>query len=239
MGTIRNKQRLIHLYRYLVRYTDEEHQVTTNDLVQFLKEEDANASRKTVKDDIEILMSEGIDIVMTKSYYNSYFVGSRPFEIPEIIMLVDGIAANVSLSTEKKKKLIDKLLSQLSIYQEEKIKKHVCFTADHRISSEQLYYSIDQTREAIHENKKIEFQYIDFAPNGEQILKENGTTYLITPFAITCSSNRYYVLGYDEDREEMICLRLDRMVRTKILDERGAEIPENQQAEEYLNSLFK
>ena len=110
MGTIRNKQRLIHLYRFLVRHTDEEHQVTTNDLVQFLKKEDANASRKTVKDDIEVLLSEGVDIVTTKSYYNSYFVGSRLFELPEITLLVDGIAANVSLSIEKRKKLIDKLL---------------------------------------------------------------------------------------------------------------------------------
>ena len=56
MSLIRNKQRLIHLYRYLLENTDEDHQVTTNDLVEFLKKEDANASRKTVKDDIEILI---------------------------------------------------------------------------------------------------------------------------------------------------------------------------------------
>ena len=56
MSAIRNKQRLIHLYRYLMEYTDEEHQATTNDLVEFLREEDANASRKTVKDDIEVLV---------------------------------------------------------------------------------------------------------------------------------------------------------------------------------------
>ncbi len=238
MGTIRNKQRLIHLYRFLLRYTDEEHQVTTNDLVQFLKEEDANASRKTVKDDIEVLMGEGIDIVTTKSYFNSYFVGSRLFELPEVTLLVDGIAANVSLSTEKKKKLIDKLLSHLSIYQEEKVRKHLYFAPDHRVSSEQFYYSIDQAREAIQENRKIEFQYLDFAPNGDQILRENGSIYVITPTAVTCSNNRYYVFGYDEERAAMVSLRLDWMVRTRLLAERGAEIPEDLETGEYLNSLF-
>ena len=35
MSAIRNKQRLIHLYRYLMDYTDEDHQATTNDLVDF------------------------------------------------------------------------------------------------------------------------------------------------------------------------------------------------------------
>ena len=39
MSLIRNKQRLIHLYRYLLENTDEDHQVTTNDLVEFLKKE--------------------------------------------------------------------------------------------------------------------------------------------------------------------------------------------------------
>ena len=72
MSAIRNKQRLIHLYRYLMQYTDEEHQATTNDLVEFLRQEDANASRKTVKDDIEVLIEEGVDVVVTKSFYNSY-----------------------------------------------------------------------------------------------------------------------------------------------------------------------
>ena len=98
MSAIRNKQRLIHLYRYLMDYTDEDHQATTNDLVDFLTREDANASRKTVKDDIEVLMEEGVDIVVSKSFYNSYFVGSRTFEIPEIKLLVDGIAPNKSIS---------------------------------------------------------------------------------------------------------------------------------------------
>ena len=98
MSVIRNKQRLLHLYRYLMENTDEDHQITTNDLVQFLKQEDANASRKTVKDDIEVLVKEGIDIITTKSYYNSYFIGERTFEIPEITFLVDSIESNASLT---------------------------------------------------------------------------------------------------------------------------------------------
>jgi hypothetical protein len=65
MSAIRNKQRLIHLYRYMMKNTDEEHQATTNELVEFLRKEDANVSRKTVKDDIDVLIEEGIDIVVT------------------------------------------------------------------------------------------------------------------------------------------------------------------------------
>ena len=145
MSAIRNKQRLIHLYRYLMEYTDEEHQVTTNDLVEFLREEDANASRKTVKDDIEVLVEEGIDIIVNKSFYNSYFVGSRLFEVPEIQLLVDGIASNKSISKEKKEKIIGKLLSLLSVYQAEKVEKNLHYEDHYGSLGGQLYYNIADT----------------------------------------------------------------------------------------------
>ena len=149
MSAIRNKQRLIHLYRYLMDNTDEDHQATTNDLVDFLTREDANASRKTVKDDIEVLMEEGVDIVVSKSFYNSYFVGSRTFEVPEIKFLVDGIAPNRSISKEKKGKLIGKLLSLLSVYQADKIRKNLYIGNNSGTMSEQIYYSVDRITEAI------------------------------------------------------------------------------------------
>ena len=71
--TIRNKQRLIRLFKYLYRETDEDHPVTTNELVEIFTEANANAARKTVKDDIDVLVEEGYDIVTIKSYYNAFF----------------------------------------------------------------------------------------------------------------------------------------------------------------------
>ena len=161
MSAIRNKQRLIHLYRYLMENTDEEHQVTTKELVDFLRKEDANVSRKTVRDDLDVLIEEGMDIIVTKSFYNSYFVGSRTFEVPEIKLLVDGVAANKSISKEKKEKIIRKLLSLLSVYQAEKIRKHLHFENNVSFISEQLYYTIDKISDAISENRKISFCYCD------------------------------------------------------------------------------
>lgn len=237
MSLIRNKQRLIHLYRYLLENTDEDHQVTTNDLVEFLKKEDANASRKTVKDDIEILILEGIDIVTTKSYYNSYFVGSRLFEMPEIKLMVDGLAANVSLTGEQKDKINDKLLSTLSVYQAEKLRNAIAYT-DSR-GSEHFYYSIDRITDAICENKKIAFQYFDYNAAGDKVLRDNGQYIVITPFVITCNFNRYYVLGYQTNLQKIVTYRLDLMTRTKILSEQGDPKPTELDLSEYMKGLFQ
>ncbi|HAB93563.1 MAG TPA: hypothetical protein DCF49_02165 [Lachnospiraceae bacterium] len=238
MSAIRNKQRLIHLYRYLMENTDEEHQSTTNELVEFLKKEDANASRKTVKDDIEILMKEGVDIVTTKSYYNSYFIGSRDFEIPEIKILADCVASNVSLTYEQKTKLIDKLLSLLGKHQAEKLKAHVHLAGNRGGGNEQLYYSIDQITEAIGDGHKIEYQYYKYEPNGDRTLRDNGEFREMTPVAITCSDNRFYVIGYSSDSHSIVCERLDCMSRTRAIEEKSDKLPSGIHIEDYPDSLF-
>lgn len=239
MSSIRNKQRLLHLYRYLMDNTDEEHQVTTNDLVEYLKDEDANASRKTVKDDIEVLIKEGIDIVTTKSYYNSYFIGSRTFEIPEIKFMVDGIAANVSLSPDKKRKMIQKLLSMLSIYQVEKLRRNIRYSGDHGVASEQLYYSIDRISEAVEDHRKIEFQCCAYTFAGDKPVLSNGPVTVLTPVLITSCNNRYYMLGYDGKSNMMIPVRVDRMLRTRVLEDESDILPDDIDVDGIVEHLFE
>lgn len=235
MSAIRNKQRLIHLYRYMMKNTDEEHQATTNELVEFLRKEDANVSRKTVKDDIDVLIEEGIDIVVTKSFYNSYFVGDRMFEVPEIKLLADGIASSKSISTEKKKEIIRKLLSLLSVHQAEKIERLLHFDNNVSSVSEQLYYTIDKISDAISEKRKIEFCYLDPAKDGGKKEKKHV---ILTPDVIKSSNNHFYVCGYCKEGGKPDAYRLDRMRKTKVLEESGDPQPDRSRLDRYLRSLF-
>ena len=237
MSAIRNKQRLIHLYRYLMQYTDEEHQATTNDLVEFLRQEDANASRKTVKDDIEVLIEEGVDVVVTKSFYNSYFIGSRKFEMPEIKLLADGITPNRSVSKEKKEEIIGKLLSMLSVYEAEKIGKHLHYENNTGTMSEQLYYNIDRITNAIDGNRKIEFIYSGQIPPGVASGEKTGRI-VMTPVVVRSYHNHYYVCGYCGQEEKAAVFRIDRMIRTQILNERGRSHPDRQRIDRFLKSLY-
>lgn len=236
MSAIRNKQRLLHLYRYLMENTDEEHQVTTNDLVAFLREEDANASRKTVKDDIEVLIEEGVDIVTTKSYYNAYFVGSRQFEVPEIELMVDGIAASVSLTLEQKEKLIEKMLGMLSVHQAQKVRKKIVYSGSSR--NEQSYYNVDRITDAINEEKKIEFQYHDIRYVGNNGIGSNEITCIITPYVLTCSNNRFYVIGRCSRKGVIKAFRVDLITKARILEEAAEPVPEDCSLEEYARALF-
>ena len=221
MSAIRNKQRLIHLYRYLMENTDEDHQATTNDLVDFLRREDANASRKTVKDDIEVLIEEGIDVIVSKSFYNSYFVGSRTFEVPEIKLLVDSIAPNKSISREKKKKLVGKLLSMLSVYQAEKIGKNLHYGSNSGPMSEQIYYSTDKIMEAVHEDKKIEFMYHRCPRSKAAAGAREGERVVMTPVSVRSCGDHFYVCGFGAGGRKPEVYRLDHMARTRVLPVKG------------------
>ena len=77
MASIRNKQRPFRLLKYLYENTDENHPVSTPELVKIFQAEDAHASRKTVKDDIDVLIGEGFDIVTVRSTQNSFFLATR------------------------------------------------------------------------------------------------------------------------------------------------------------------
>ena len=234
MSAIRNKQRLIHLYRYLMYNTDEEHQATTNDLVDFLRREDANASRKTVKDDIEVLIEEGIDVIVSKSFFNSYFVGSRTFEVPEIRLLADCIAPNKSISGEKKRKLIGKLLSLLSIHQAEKIEKNLYYGSNSGQMSEQVYYSTDRVTEAVYGGRKIEFMYRRSDGSGAA----PSARIVMTPVMIRSNGDLYYVCGFGASGRKFEVYRLDRMTRTKVLPLKGDPHITGAELSRLLNGMF-
>ena len=237
MSTIRNKQRLIRLYRYLMENTDEDHQATTNDLVAFLREEDSNASRKTACDDIKVLTEEGIDVVTTRSYYNAYFIGNRLFEVPEVELLVGGTAANVSLTIEQKEKMIEKLLGTLSIHQAQKIRDRIVYSGS---KNKQSYCNIDRISEAINKDRKIRLQCFDSQYEGNSEIGVCERTCVITPHFMTCCDNCYYVVGRDCGTGEIDVFRIDRITNARILEEAGDPVPGDfGSMEDYLKIPFR
>ena len=84
------KSRLMFLMELLNRETDEEHPITIAEIIDRLKTEGFSANRYTIAGDLNTLIAHGIDVVCNKSRQNQYFIGDRHFELPELMMLVDG-----------------------------------------------------------------------------------------------------------------------------------------------------
>ena len=104
-----NSIRILEILQYLYLRTDEDHPTTVADILEYLQDRGIHAVRQTVYGDLQDLISAGIDVVVTKSTQNQYFIGNRLFEYPELKMLTDAVASSKVISAEKTNELIQKL----------------------------------------------------------------------------------------------------------------------------------
>ena len=57
------------------------------------------------------------------------------------------------------------------------------YTADRvKSTNKQLYLNIDSIREAIDSGKKVQFQYYDYSPDKQRILRHDGEIYVNSPY---------------------------------------------------------
>ena len=239
MTNIRNKQRPFRMLKYLYENTDENHPVSTPELVKIFQAEDAHASRKTVKDDIDVLIGEGFDIVTVRSTQNSFFLANRKFEIPEIKLLIDAVSSSRFINKEKSAALIEKLTGMVSKAQAEKIRRHL-YTADRvKADNRQIYYTVDAITDAINEGKKISFQYFEYNGAKERLLRRDGAKYHVSPYALVWDDNHYYMLAFSDDRQIMVNYRVDRMCNTEMTEEAAVPMPAGFDMEEYVQHQFR
>ena len=57
------KLKIIYIMEYLLKNSDEEHAVTTNQIIAYLKSHDIAVERKTIYSDIDALRDFGLDII--------------------------------------------------------------------------------------------------------------------------------------------------------------------------------
>lgn len=214
------KSRILFLMRYLYENTDDEHSLSTNELISVLSDNGFSANRKTVRDDVQMICDVGFEVFVDKDgKSNSYHYGSRTFELPELKMLIDAVSSSRFISTEKSEVLISKLTSLASKYEAENLTAKI-FTAD-RIKADngKIFLITDLVSRAIECGKKVSFQYYDYLPTKEKVLRNDGEIYTLSPYALIWSDDRYYLVGYSDKRETLTPFRVDRMAVPKILDE--------------------
>ena len=231
---MRNKQRLCRLFKYLMVNTDDEHPVTTPELVKLFYDDDNKTGRKTIKDDINILIDEDVDIVVQRSSRNTYFIGNRLFELPELKLLIDAVASSRFITKDKSIQLIGKLCSLVSKYQAEYLTKHLYMPEDLKPGNEQIYYIIDCFVNAVNTGKKVQFQLYDYTPGKIRVLMQNGEVFTCSPYTLVQENNRYYMIGWCENYQSITSFRMDRIYHPEILDSPAREIPEGYTAERYL-----
>ena len=211
MASEKSKLKLLYIARFLYENSDEEHPVTIKDIMEMLEEHSISANRKTLYSDIELLTDFGLDIISNRSKRNGYYLASRTFELPELKLLVDSIQSSKFITQKKTLQLISKLEGLASVYQAKQLNRQVYVKNRVKSMNESVYYNVDNISGAITKDRKITFRYYEYAADKSRKYRHNGKQYIVSPFALLCDSENYYMLAYDTEAGKIKHYRVDKM----------------------------
>ena len=214
------KMKLLYLMKIMLEKTDEEHGLTTAEIIESLAAYGVGAERKSIYDDMEALRLYGLDIIQTREGRNSdYRVVSRDFEMPELKLLVDAVQSSKFITRKKSDELIGKIEAFASVHEARLLHRQVFVANRIKTMNESIYLTVDKIHTAITLNRKITFQYFEWSPKKEKILRHGGALYCVSPWALTWDDENYYLIAYDSEAEKIKHYRVDKMLGISVADD--------------------
>lgn len=203
------KRKLLVLLELLQRQSDEDHPIPLSGLSAALERAGISAERKTLYDDLEALRLQGYDIQNRKR--EGYYLADRPFQLPELKLLVDAVQSSKFISQKKSNQLIAKLEQLTSVHEAARLQRQVYVAGRVKTMNERVYYTIDAIHDAIAAGVRVRFRYFDYNVTKEKVYRRAGAEYEVSPYALLWDDENYYLVAYDAASEAVRHYRVDKM----------------------------
>ena len=214
------KLKPLYIMNYLLQNSDEDHLVSMSQLIEHLAAHGIPSERKSVYDDIEALRVFGLDIVQGGSGKNAgYYIANRSFELPELKLLVDSVQSSKFITHKKTATLIKKIETLASIHEAQLLNRQVYVKNRIKTMNESIYYNIDAIQSGISQNKKIQFKYFEYTVQKTRHYRKDGAFYVVSPFAMTCDDENYYLVAFDSQAGIIKHYRVDKMTEISSTEE--------------------
>ena len=224
------KSRPLYIAKFIRAMSDESHWVTQKAIMDYLYEEfGIMPDRKTIKRDIAMLRDQlGMDI--EEETYKGYRLVSREFELDDLKILAECVYAAKFISEEKSRDLIDVLCEFCSVHQSKKFKREVFLVDRTKTLENGTLRTINTIREAMESyppgsdyirGRKIGFYYMTHSISDvhKVIEKHDGKRYIVSPHKLVINNGNYYLLGYEDEAQEVRTYRIDRMRNVSLIEE--------------------
>lgn len=237
----KQKLKLLYLVKILTEQSDEEHCLSAQALIDALAVYDIKAERKSIYDDIAQLIDFGYDIVLVKAKTGGgYYLAGRDFELAELKLLVETVQASRFLTVNKSRELISKIEKLASKAEAGQLQRQVYVANRIKTANESIYYVVDDIHRAIQNNRQISFQYLEWNLRKELVPRRDGKPYIVSPWALTCKDEYYYLIAHDSGEDKIKHFRVDKMAKIGILEEKreGAALFQRFDIADYANKTF-
>ena len=214
------KLKLLYLLKLLEEKSDEEHTVSTREIIEYMDQNGIAVERKTVYSDLKALQEFGYPVKLKKGRSNpGAYLDSRRFELPELKLLVDAVLASKFITAEKTKELIRKIAELASVHQAKALRRQV-YVDRIKNENDQVYANVDEIHRAMQENLQIAFFYYSWGKDKQLHARRANKRYQVSPFFLVWRDEYYYLVAYDGEAEKTKYYRVDKMQEMEITSEK-------------------
>lgn len=218
--TENKKASIILVLKVLEEYSDEEHFLTQQDIIDKIYEiYGIELERKSIAFSISLLQELDYDI--NKSPRGGYALFSRTLDNSELQYVVDSLFSSKSIDAKRAIEISNKLNSCLSKYQRKNYNYIYKSVEINRSNNKDLFYTLELIEEAKRRGKRISFAYLGYDEEGKLSLRKNGYRYIVSPYYTINNNGRYYLISHYRDKFRVVQLyRIDYIVEPRIEEER-------------------
>lgn len=232
------RMRPLRIWEILSQETDEDHPMTSMELLSRLSKMGLCCDRRTLYQDIDTLVDAGYEVMKKRTSSNEYYVMDRSFDIPELHILMDAVQASKFITEKKTEELVAKIAILAGSLKGETLKRNLVAFSSDKSRNETIYYSVNAISEAVAKGKKISFLYFDYNEMHERVYRHNAIEYVVNPIGTVFSDDKYYMLCVDDKHEGIATYRVDKMEKVTVLDEKSLKTPEQKEIGRQKSKLF-
>ena len=226
--TENSRGRLLCLLEILKKETDENHGLSTQDILARLGERGFEVERKALYKDFDAIKAADIPLEC-QGRPPRYYIEERDFEVEEIMILIDAVESAGFMTEKKKATLIRKLKELTSKGKAAELNEQIHYIGRHHSTNNDIIYTANRVRKAMNEGHPVSFKYVDYAFSEgkvEEVFRHDGQKYILHPFALIWNNGFYYCVGVrpeqseEKEKDKIRHFRIDRMKDVKIEERR-------------------
>lgn len=217
---IQNKKGSILLVlKILEEYTDDNHYLTQPQIATKISQlYGIDLERKAIGSSLQLL--EELDYDIVKGPKGGFALLSRTFDPSEASFLIDAIFSSKSINGKEAKRMAEEVSSCFSKYQRKDYSYIYKSNEINRSKNKTTLYNVSIINEAISKGKRVGFQYLTYDKNGNEIYRNDGYEYIVSPYYLINNYGRYYLLcNYREKYRPLQLFRIDKMANIVIKDD--------------------
>ncbi len=216
------KIKLLKIWEILNWKSDEQHPLSTQDIISELKQLGIKCDRRTLYSDIDAMQSNGYSIMNRRRGHDMmYWVQQRQFSPPELKIIMDALQSSKFIPKEKTTELMKKVASLGGSEAAHLLLRNTVRFNTVKLSNEDIFDITYKLEQAIENGKRVSFRYFDINASGDRIYRHENKLYEEEPLAMLCSEGNYYLLCYRSQPEyenHVKIFRTDRIADVSILD---------------------